>query len=246
MKQDTLDFLLNLNREFYDTYAKSFSSTRYTIQPGIRRLLPKILASENVFDLGCGNGNLAKAMLQADFPGQYLGVDNSSFLLADAKTAIPENERHRFSFSKIDLADQFENLPDQPGFDAIACFAVIHHFPSDPYLNRFFNFAKQSLRTDGKLFFSTWQVKNNQRLKNRIQPWSVLDVSNREFSDDDLLMDWRADSGQTPRYRYVHHYDSEILTKTGLLAGLKLEEEFFSDGKEDNLALYQVWSKPRD
>lgn len=244
MKQETLDFLRNLNREFYDAYAQSFSSTRYMVQPGIRRLLPQLLNSENLLDLGCGNGNLAQALLEAGFAGNYLGVDNSLSLLQNAKKAIPEDKTDRFSFRQVDLSTQLENLSDLSGFDAIACFAVIHHFPADPYLARFFEFTRQSLAMGGKFYLSTWQVKNNRRLGTRIQPWSLLEVDPQELSEDDLLLDWRADPSQPPHYRYVHHYDSETIKKTGLAIGLNLEEEFYSDGKEGDLALYHVWNKP--
>ncbi len=242
MKQETIEFLLNLNRDFYDTYAKSFSSTRYTIQPGIRRLLPQLRDSDNLLDLGCGNGNLAKVLLEIGFSGNYLGVDNSPSLLADAAITIPESEKERFTFQQVDLSAQFQTLPNQVRFDAIACFAVIHHFPVDPYLSRFFEFAAQSLQPFGKLFFSTWQIKNNRRLANRIQSWSTQNIDNQELSEDDLLLDWRADPHQPPRYRYVHHYDADTLISSGLSAGLELEEEFYSDGKEGDLALYQIWT----
>ena len=132
MKQETLQFLLNLNRDFYDAYAQSFSSTRYTIQPGIRQLLPQLLKAENLLDLGCGNGNLAQALIKAGFTGTYLGVDNSLSLIQDAKKAIPENKAYQFSFRQVDLSAQLENLSDQSDFDAVTCFAVIHHFPAAP------------------------------------------------------------------------------------------------------------------
>ncbi len=246
MEKETLEFLLNLNQDFYDTYAKSFSSTRFSIQPGIQRLMPQFQETTNLFDLGCGNGNLAKALLEADFSGCYLGVDNSSSLLSDAADAIPENKRGRYTFRQRELTVQFQDLQETPGFDSITCFAVIHHFPLDPYLNQFFKFAEQRLSTNGKLYFSTWQVKNSRRLSSHIQPWSLLNFDNQELGENDLLIDWRADPGQPARYRYVHHYDSETLRNTGFAAGLNLEEEFFSDGKEGDLALYQVWSKPAD
>jgi hypothetical protein len=123
---------------------------------------------------------------------------------------------------------------------------VIHHFPVDPYLVRFFEFVEKNLVPNGRFLLSTWQVKNSQRLCDRIQPWSVLGVNHQELSEDDLLLDWRADPNQPPHYRYVHHYDAETLIKAGLSTGLKLENEFYSDGKEGDLALYQVWSKPVD
>jgi hypothetical protein len=96
----------------------------------------------------------------------------------------------------------------------------------------------------GKYYLSTWQVKNNIRLSTRIQPWSVLEINLQGLSENDLLLDWRADPNQPLHYRYVHHYNSQTLIEAGLSAGLKLEEEFFSDGKEGDLALYQVWNKP--
>lgn len=244
MNQETQDFLLKLNQNFYDTYAKSFSSTRYSIQPGICRLLPQLLNSENLLDLGCGNGNLAQALIKAGFTGHYLGIDNSLSLLQDAKRAIPENKTDQFLFRKVDLSAQIENLSTQSDFDAITCFAVIHHFPVEPYLNSFFKFARKSLVMGGKFYLSTWQVKNNRRLSTRIQPWSILQENLQGLSENDLLLDWHADPSQQPRYRYVHHYDSNTLTATGISVGFKLEDEFFSDGKEGDLALYQVWNKP--
>lgn len=246
MKQETLDLLLNLNRDFYEVYAKSFSSSRFSIQPGIRRLLPQILHTQNLLDLGCGNGNLAKVLLEEGFSGQYLGIDNSSSLLASAAKSIPEDLRDRFVFQQMDLPVQLETLSGKPAYDTIASFAVIHHFPVDPYLVRFFDFVEKNLVPNGRFLLSTWQVKNSQRLCDRIQPWSVLGVNHQELSEDDLLLDWRADPNQPPHYRYVHHYDAEALKKAGLSTGLKLENEFYSDGKEGDLALYQVWSKPVD
>ena len=241
MKPETINLLINLNREFYDAYAQSFSSTRYTIQPGIRLLLPQFLEVNNLLDMGCGNGNLALALLDAGFSGRYLGIDNSAGLLQVASNGIPAKAKKRFTFMQVDLSTKleiFENMPD-----AIVCFAVIHHFPADPYLAWFFEFAAQNLVPNGKFFLSTWQVKNSPRLQNRILPWSVLGVNDQEVGSNDLLLDWRADPSQPSHYRYVHHYDSETLTKAGVSAGFKLEEDFYSDGKEGDLALYEVWRR---
>ena len=241
MNQETIDFLLNLNREFYNTYAQSFSSTRYSIQPGVASLLPQLLQAENLLDLGCGNGNLAKALLQAGYSGKYLGVDNSLSLLEGAKIAIPETAHNRFAFKKVDLSAQLQSPLVQP--NTIVCFAVIHHFPREPYLRRFFDFAIHTLPPSGKFFLSCWQVKNNPRLGARIQPWSMVSLDPYDLTENDLLLDWRADQSQPQRYRYVHHFDAETLRNTGAEVGFILENEFYSDGREGNLALYQVWRK---
>ena len=97
MDTETLNKLLKINQDFYNGYAKSFSTSRYSIQPGIKKLFPNLLKSESILDLGCGNGNLAKALVQEGFKGRYLGVDNSPALLNDGFATIPEAERADFN-----------------------------------------------------------------------------------------------------------------------------------------------------
>lgn len=235
--------LLELNRTFYEGYAQSFSSTRYSIQPGIQRLLPQMLTKERILDLGCGNGNLAKALHQAGFEGCYLGIDNSQGLLNEAKSGISAETSGRFRFEQADLAQPLK-IDAEVKFDAVVCFAVLHHFPQDPYLRQIFSTVEAFLIPIGSFFLSSWQIKNNQRLRNRILSWDLAGIAPSEMSEDDLLLDWRADPSQAPYYRYVRHYDSETLQKAGQECGLSLKDEFNSDGKEGNLALYQHWQKP--
>ena len=243
MNTETLNKLLKINQDFYNGYAKSFSSSRYSIQPGIIKLFPQLLKAETILDLGCGNGNLAKVLVQEGFKGRYLGVDNSPALLNDGFAAIPEAEKDRFSFQQVDLAKDFSFLANDGPFDAIVSFAVIHHFPAEPYLERFLSFSAQNLQTDGIFAFSCWQVKNSSRHQNRILPWSTLDIDQNELRSDDLLLDWRADPKQAALYRYVHHYTEEVLDEVGVKSGLTKINEYFSDGKEGDLALYHVWKK---
>ena len=56
------------------------------------------------------------------------------------------------------------------------------------------------------------------------------------------LLDWRADPKQAPLYRYVHHYSEEVLDEAGNKSGLSKSMQYFSDGKEGDLALYNVWN----
>ncbi len=242
MNTETLNKLLKVNQDFYNGYAKSFSTSRFSIQPGIKKLFPQLLKAESILDLGCGNGNLAKVLNQEGFKGRYLGVDNSPALLKDGFAAIPESEKDRFNFQQIDLAKDFNFLANDAPFDAIVSFAVIHHFPAQPYLERFFSFAAKNLQPEGFFAFSCWQVKNSSRHQNRILPWSILEIDQKELSSDDLLLDWRADPKQVSLYRYVHHYSEEVLDEAGNKSGLSKSMQYFSDGKEGDLALYHVWN----
>lgn len=237
------DRLLKLNQSFYNGYSQSFSSTRYTIQPGIQKLLPFLLQKQTILDLGCGNGNFAKALSQSSFTGSYIGTDNSLGLLHDARSAFPDQSSSQYSFFQADLADQLPTLFPESSFDAIVSFAVLHHFPETPYLEQFFTFATSHLEQGGQFCLSCWQVKNNQRLRNRIQDWSTVGLNPTDMDENDLLLDWRAEPNQPPRYRYVRHYDETTLQNAGNKAGLILKDQFYSDGKEGNLALYQLWQK---
>lgn len=233
-----------MNRDFYDGYAQSFSSTRFDIQPGIRSLLPLLLTKKSILDLGSGNGNLARALFEEGFEGNYFGIDNSLGLLVEAKANLPKASTAQYSFEQIDLSNPNLFFPQDAVFDAIVCFAVIHHFPEAPYLNHFFQLAHKNLPEGGYFILSTWQVKNNPRLQSRIQDWALAGLQASQLSNDDLLIDWRGDPNQPPRYRYVRHYDSGQLKATAENCSFILRDEFYSDGKEGDLALYQVWQKP--
>lgn len=244
MDRELIDRLLELNRAFYDGYAQSFSSTRFSVQPGIRSLLPRLLETSAILDLGCGNGNLAKALHQAGYEGSYLGLDNSQGLLDEAKKAVGPTSGAAFDFRHTDLARDLDHRAFNRGFDAVTCFAVVHHFPEPPFLSRFFSFAAGALKPGGSFYLSAWQVKSSRRLKNRIQPWSLVGLDETRLDDDDLLLDWRADPAQEQLYRYVRHYSAAALRHAGSACGFSLASEFYSDGREGDLALYQVWQLP--
>ena len=62
MDSDTIQRLLALNYQFYQTFAAPFSATRQRLQPGVLRLLPAIPETARLLDLGCGNGELARQL----------------------------------------------------------------------------------------------------------------------------------------------------------------------------------------
>src|SRR5262245_65017925 len=84
MDSATAARLIELNREFYTRFGDSFSATRHRIQPGVRRVLELLKGHENILDLGCGNGELARELAKRGHRGPYLGVDFSLPLLQDA------------------------------------------------------------------------------------------------------------------------------------------------------------------
>lgn len=240
MNSDTRNKLLTINRVFYDQFASSFSATRHQVQPGVRQLVHRIIQSDTILDVGCGNGTLARMLAAEGFQGSYLGLDMSEGLLTSANELFEAPSTENFNFIPIDLADPnwHQSLPGT-SFDWLACFAVLHHIPGDDLRNQTArNFASLVSNT-GRVALSVWQWQNSPRLKKRVVPWSNVRIDPEALDQGDVLMDWRA--GETIGLRYVHTFSEDELTTLAINAGFKVIENYYSDGKEGNLALYQIW-----
>jgi SAM-dependent methyltransferase len=243
MQPELIEKLLRLNQEFYATYAQSFAATRHNVQPGVQRLLPQIMQSEVVLDLGCGNGNLAELLKSEGFCGSYFGIDENGYFLEQAEVATKDAVCGSYTFRQSSLAS-FDWLELVDEADAICSFATLHHLPGADLHRQLFSSVSSKLNPKARFFLSCWQVLGNQRLEKRLVPWKPIDLENEQIKENDLLMDWRADPGKPAKLRYVHHFTPSELQALGKSQGLTLQEEFFSDGKEGNLGLYQVWQKP--
>ena len=243
MEPELVTKLLRLNQEFYATYAQSFAATRHSVQPGVLRLLPQIMKAELVLDLGCGNGNLAKLLQSEGFIGSYFGIDENTYFLEQAEAAVQDAASGSYTFRKGSMADPaWLDLVDEA--DAICSFATLHHLPGSELHERLFSAVSAKLSPNGRFFLSCWQVIGNKRLEKHLVPWKPLDIPSGSLGKNDLFLDWRADPGKPAKMRYVHHFTPSELRGLGESQGLTLLDEFFSDGKEGNLGLYQVWQKP--
>lgn len=244
MQHEIARKLLQLNKEFYARTAAAFSRSRHTAQPGVRRVVKNISPQANVLDLGCGNGTFRLALHAADYQGEYLGIDQDLSLLADARFKSTQAGAHPAQLVCADLSDLQWPLVKEQQFEVITCFAMLHHIPSLDLQQFFFNQISHLLKPNGFFYLSVWQLRNSPKLKARLQPWDSIGIDPKVMAENDLLMDWRAQeqTGQ-PALRYVHEFTSSELAALGNQAALSLKDEFYSDGKTGDLALYQVWQK---
>ena len=243
MEPKLVEKLLRLNQDFYATYAQSFAATRHSVQPGVQCLIPQLMQAEVVLDLGCGNGNLAELLKSEGFTGSYFGVDENAYFLEQAAAATNDADLGSYTFKQGSLAT-FDWLDVVDEADAICSFATLHHLPGSELHEQFFSSVSCKLRPNGRFFLSCWQVLGNERLEKRLVPWNPNGIMDVCLGENDLLMDWRADPGKPAKLRYVHHFAPSELRMLGEAQGLNLQDEFFSDGKEGNLGLYQIWQKP--
>jgi tRNA (uracil-5-)-methyltransferase TRM9 len=231
----TLSRLLELNRGFYQAFAAQFSATRQRLQPGVKRILEELERSNNLLDLGCGNGELARQLSRTGYSGFYTGLDFSPALLEHASAGQPSY----FYFIQADLSSPDWDAPLQAErYDAILAFAMLHHIPGVDLRLQLLYKARSLLLDGGRFVHSEWQFLNSPRLVARLQPWEAIGLSKNDVDPGDYLLDWRLGG---VGLRYVHHFSADELEQLAEAAGFIVTESFLSDGENSRLGLYQIW-----
>jgi len=230
----TRDHLLEINRDFYRIFAPDFSSTRQRLQPGVNNLIIRIASYHSILDLGCGNGELYRALFRKGYRGIYAGIDFSSGLL----NAAP-GEHNGAQFFKLDLSNPEWNIPlQQYRYQLVTAFSVLHHLPGEALRVNVLLQAARLLEPNGMMMLSVWQFLNSEKLRTRILDWDVVGISTAQVDPDDYLLDWR--KGGTG-LRYVHHFTQSELVELAEITGFRVLETFLSDGENRQLGLYQIW-----
>jgi tRNA (uracil-5-)-methyltransferase TRM9 len=235
MNPTTLSHLLDLNQQFYQTFALDFSAARHHLQPGVMNLFEQISHAGSLLDLGCGNGELARQLTLKGYMGTYSGLDFSSALLEQAAAGQPGN----FRFLQADLSTpDWDASLSGSQYDLVMAFAVLHHLPGMNLRLQVLRKVRSLLTSGGHFIHSEWQFLNSPRLSSRIQPWEALGLSEQDVDPSDYLLDWRQGG---KGLRYVHHFSETELSDLASLAGFEVLETFLSDGENRRLGLYQVW-----
>ncbi len=237
MHPDTVQKILDLNRQFYQTFAVQFSATRQRLQPGVIGLLPSLLKAQSILDLGCGNGELARQLGDERYTGRYVGLDFSPGLLDIIEKSPPTGLQASFLQADLSESSWGSALQGQT-FDAILALAVLHHLPGEALRRQILRQVHSLLAPKGVFLFSNWQFLSSERLRQRIQPWEKAGFSEAQVDPGDYLLDWR--SGGTG-LRYVHHFQLAELTELAKETSFTILETFYSDGENERLSLYQVW-----
>ncbi len=240
MNPTICDVLIALNRDFYAGFADAFARTRRSWPPGFMHILPYLRPAANVLDLGCGNGRLLAFLVAEGWTGDYLGLDSSSGLLAEAQEVAAAHPQVHARFILDDLfgAGWCERARvTGAGAAAIACLAVLHHIPGAANRVRFLAQCRTLLAPGGQLVISTWQFMSSERLRARVLPWETVGLRAADVEAGDALVAWGA--GAAGR-RYCASLDQDALAALADQAGLAIRTVHYADGHEGNLNLYAV------
>lgn len=239
MKPDIVARLINLNRQFYQTFGVHFSRTRQRLQPGVLQILKQLDPSANILDLGCGNGELARTLAKRDHRGTYVGLDFNLQMLAEADQSVPENLETFFLQADLSLPDWDANIPEVT-IDVAIAFAVLHHLPGEQIHKHILRKIHVLLQPEGHFLHSEWQFMNSPRLRVRVQPWETIGLTRSDVDQGDYLLDWRLGGYGL---RYVHHFEERELATLAKNTGFTISDTFYADGEGGRLGLYQIWKK---
>lgn len=195
MSRAAVRALCQLNTEFYERNAASFSQTRTAPWEGWRRCMAACgfddsdgaaldqpvdaQIADSVLDIACGNLRfetfLANAYPHIDW--SFFAVDNCEPLVVSGQEDIAK--KVHFTCEDI-VSDLLEGLPAaEPAnipalaaatpFDLVVSFGFLHHIPSFDLRQRFLLEALSQVKPGGYLVVSFWQFLNDPAKRAKIE-----------------------------------------------------------------------------
>lgn len=187
--------LLDSVRDFYNSHATSFATTRNKFwRDGeyIAQLLPQ---QGRILDVGCGNGRLT-TFLSLDV--DYTGVDNAENIIKIAQKQYA-NDNRTFavgSMMELPFADN--------SFDCVIACASLHHVPGYAAQLQSLQEMHRVLQADGFLVCTVWNLRHPHYRE--LYKFTEEDF---EKNGGDMEVPYKADGAIT--HRFVHAFTEEEL-----------------------------------
>jgi len=195
--------LLDSVRDFYNSHATSFTTTRNKFWRDGEYIAQFLPQQGKILDVGCGNGRLTTFLSSSAF---YTGVDNAENIIEIAQKQYG-NEHRTF------VVGSMMSLPfTDNSFDCVVACASLHHIPGYRAQLQSLIEMRRVLQTNGILIFTVW----NLRHPHYRTLYSFTD-DDFEKNDGDMEVPYKADRSIT--YRFVHAFTEEELETLLIDAG---------------------------
>jgi SAM-dependent methyltransferase len=202
-------------RRSYDAIASEFDQTRKMPWEEFRHFTAYTKHGGNVLDLGCGNGRLYEFLKPKNV--NYLGIDHNSNLLDKARENYPE--------ARFRLDDMADACFPEKSFDNIFCIAAFHHIPGRKMRKCVAGSIHRSLKTDGVLILTVWNLFQLKYLKELLKAIAVCVLHlGLKTAWNDLMIRW----GDFPVKRYYHAFLPEELLRYFPPGKWRIEEFYFT------------------
>lgn len=216
MEKNQANEILETNRATYNEVAGAFAGTRSFVWPDINFLTEYIKNGDWVLDVGCGHGRLREFIMSKG--AQYLGVDYSENLIAEARNNCPEG--------KFLVANILNFEPEQK-FDAVISVSVLNHFPVElqaEVIQR----IKNLLKLGGYLLVINWNLWNIRRKKS---VWRLPHLGSLK----NVLTTWQTGDGQKKGNLFYYAFIKRDLRRLLEGQGFSVIQNFYSKkGKKSN------------
>jgi len=236
MDTSTVNQILKLNNDFYQSAAKDFSDTRERPWDGWKAFLDSLPINfrkdrVSVLDLGCGNGRFCKFLNKASgFPFTYCGIDNNEKFLSICKNRF--SSCPNVTFKKLNIFYELNKL-EQP-FDIAVAFGVTHHIPSESLRMKWFGQLSCIIKPGGFLCLTFWNFNTKKAIAKAQTP---------NLEEGDYILGWKKDSNAA---RYAHSYSPQELGQMLEIMsrlGLKLYKEYEADKQPNSYNHYFIFNK---
>lgn len=214
MKPKRLVKLKEIVASSYELTAQHFNETRSKVAaPDFVWAVNQIGSDDQVLDAGCGNGRLLDYIKLR--PEQYLGLDQSSSLLAYARDKHPG-----YNFIKADLSAVEALIREK--FSLIFCSAVISHIPGRKERREVLRSLLAATLPEGRLIISFWKLEGRNRRKLYLTWWKKM-TGRHPYGWRDLIFPWKNARGEEISPRYYYAFTKRYFCRELRRAGWRIE-----------------------
>lgn len=236
--QSSID-IKTLVREGYNSIHSDYAATRSFSWPSGKCieswLQDNIKSNMTILDVGCGAGHLVEVLHQTGKTVEYIGVDLSSGLLAEAKKFFG-SQYNNVSCQWLEGDMDYLEFADE-SFDIICVIASIHHLPSSRARMKVVHKLYSLLKPSGYICGANWYTWSRVYWKKfdlykqaMLHPWRV-------FVKGDIFITWKNKHGEVLMDRYIHSFHKNEFRNMLKKAGFQIiKNKFYSKNKRPSIA----------